>query len=132
MTVELKLARCPGCQKVVRIPAAWLNATTRCKHCGSHLQVKKKAAAAPVLLAGAARNADGSLSDIAMATGSGAAYVFVRTGQTWTQEAYLKASNTEGAPDPNLPINVGRDNFGTVRQLIDAINDCKASPAGAK
>jgi hypothetical protein len=29
------------------------------------------------------------------ATGSGAAYVFVRTGTTWTQQAYLKASNTE-------------------------------------
>jgi FG-GAP repeat len=27
--------------------------------------------------------------------GSGAAYVFVRTGTTWTQQAYLKASNTE-------------------------------------
>lgn len=26
---------------------------------------------------------------------SGAAYVFVRTGSTWTQQAYLKASNTE-------------------------------------
>lgn len=26
---------------------------------------------------------------------SGAAYVFVRSGSTWTQEAYLKASNTE-------------------------------------
>ncbi len=29
------------------------------------------------------------------ASGSGAAYVFVRSGTTWTQEAYLKASNTE-------------------------------------
>jgi hypothetical protein len=29
---------------------------------------------------------------------SGAAYVFVRNGTTWTQQAYLKASNT-GAPD---------------------------------
>jgi hypothetical protein len=29
------------------------------------------------------------------ATDSGAAYVFVRNGTTWTQEAYLKASNTE-------------------------------------
>jgi len=27
---------------------------------------------------------------------SGAAYVFVRSGSTWTQEAYLKASNTQG------------------------------------
>ena len=29
-----------------------------------------------------------------VATGSGAAYVFVRNGSTWTQQAYLKASNT--------------------------------------
>jgi FG-GAP repeat len=29
------------------------------------------------------------------ATNSGAAYVFVRNGGTWTQQAYLKASNTE-------------------------------------
>ena len=36
------------------------------------------------------------------ATGSGAAYVFIRTGTTWTQQAYLKASNTE----------VGDDSFG--------------------
>jgi hypothetical protein len=28
------------------------------------------------------------------AMGSGAAYVFVRSGSTWTQEAYVKASNT--------------------------------------
>ena len=27
---------------------------------------------------------------------SGAVYVFVRTGTTWAQQAYLKASNTEG------------------------------------
>jgi hypothetical protein len=31
------------------------------------------------------------------ATNSGAAYVFVRSGTTWTQQAYLKASNTDGA-----------------------------------
>ena len=30
------------------------------------------------------------------AINSGAAYVFVRSGTTWTQQAYLKASNTEG------------------------------------
>ncbi len=29
------------------------------------------------------------------AAGSGAAYVFVRSGSTWTQQAYLKASNTD-------------------------------------
>jgi hypothetical protein len=30
------------------------------------------------------------------AVNSGAAYVFVRSGTTWSQQAYLKASNTEG------------------------------------
>lgn len=29
---------------------------------------------------------------------SGAAYVFTRTGSTWSQQAYVKASNTGGAP----------------------------------
>ncbi|MEO8428049.1 MAG: FG-GAP repeat protein, partial [Verrucomicrobiota bacterium] len=38
---------------------------------------------------------------------SGAAYVFVRSGTTWRQQAYLKASNTGGA----FPGNVG-DFFG--------------------
>jgi hypothetical protein len=37
-----------------------------------------------------------------LATLSGAAYVFVRSGTTWTQQAYLKASNTEAG-----------DHFGT-------------------
>ena len=33
-----------------------------------------------------------------LASGSGAAYVFIRSGSTWSQQAYLKASNT-GAND---------------------------------
>jgi T5SS/PEP-CTERM-associated repeat protein len=37
-------------------------------------------------------NGDGSDNS---ASGSGAAYVFARTGTIWTQQAYLKASNTE-------------------------------------
>jgi len=40
-------------------------------------------------------NGDDSLND---ADASGAAYVFTRSGDTWTQQAYLKASNT-GASD---------------------------------
>ncbi len=40
-------------------------------------------------------NGNGSLGG---ASGSGAAYVFVRNGTTWSQQAYLKASNT-GAGD---------------------------------
>src|SRR6185436_18140341 len=40
---------------------------------------------------------------------AGAAYVFVRAGSTWSQQAYLKASNTEafdafgGSPDAIIP-----------------------------
>jgi hypothetical protein len=39
---------------------------------------------------------------------SGAAYVFARIGTNWTQQAYLKASNAEGAPATNT---IG-DGFG--------------------
>jgi pimeloyl-ACP methyl ester carboxylesterase len=44
-------------------------------------------------------------------TQHGAAYVFVRSGTTWAQQAYLKASNTaSGAPNPHG--NGGGDEFG--------------------
>lgn len=38
-------------------------------------------------------NGDGNNN---LASNSGAAYVFVRNGTTWSQQAYLKASNTQG------------------------------------
>ena len=41
----------------------------------------------------AATTVDGDQANNA-ASSSGAAYVFVRTGMTWTQQAYLKSSNT--------------------------------------
>ncbi|WP_437647618.1 cadherin-like beta sandwich domain-containing protein [Sorangium sp. So ce362] len=47
--------------------------------------------------ASAATGVNGAQTDNA-ASGSGAVYVFVRSGATWTQQAYLKASNT-GAGD---------------------------------
>src|SRR4029079_13738367 len=40
---------------------------------------------------------------------AGTAYVFVRSGTNWTQQAYLKASNTEGASPPARPLG---DEFG--------------------
>ncbi len=40
---------------------------------------------------------------------SGAAYVFVRTGQTWTQEAYLKASNTEASDRFGGSVSISAD-----------------------
>jgi hypothetical protein len=39
-------ARCPGCQKVLRIPADWLSQTVKCKFCATVLQAQPRAAAA--------------------------------------------------------------------------------------
>lgn len=50
------------------------------------------------------------------ANGAGAVYVFVREGTNWTQQAYLKASNTGGL----LPgQNFGGDRFGTSVSVSD-------------
>ena len=43
------------------------------------------------------------------ASGSGAAYVFVRSGTTWAQQAYLKASNTDASDFFGLPISIAGD-----------------------
>jgi hypothetical protein len=40
---------------------------------------------------------------------SGAAYVFVRSGTTWTQQAYLKASNTDGADYFGFSVSLSGD-----------------------
>src|ERR1700730_7580698 len=38
-------AKCPGCRKVLRIPAAWIAQSLRCKHCGMIVQAKGMSAA---------------------------------------------------------------------------------------
>lgn len=43
------------------------------------------------------------------AINSGAAYVFVRSGSTWTQQAYVKASNTEEADAFGLNLAISAD-----------------------
>jgi hypothetical protein len=43
------------------------------------------------------------------ATSSGAAYVFVRSGATWTQQAHLKASNTEAGDQFGTNIAISGD-----------------------
>jgi hypothetical protein len=40
---------------------------------------------------------------------SGAAYVFTRTGGVWTQQAYLKASNTENSDQFGRPVEIDGD-----------------------
>lgn len=41
--------------------------------------------------------------------GSGAIYVFARTGATWSQQAYLKASNAEGGDSLGYAIAISQD-----------------------
>lgn len=35
-------ATCPGCKKLLRLPADWVNQSIRCKQCGTVVQVKKR------------------------------------------------------------------------------------------
>jgi hypothetical protein len=35
-------ATCPGCKKLLRLPADWINQLIRCKQCGTVVQVKKR------------------------------------------------------------------------------------------
>jgi hypothetical protein len=55
-----------------------------------------------------ATGVNGNQSDNS-AAGSGAAYVFVRNGTTWSQQAYLKASNTGGNDLLGTSISVSGD-----------------------
>lgn len=55
-----------------------------------------------------ATGVNGSQSDNS-ATDSGAAYVFVRSGSTWSQQAYLKASNTGAVDNFGFSVAVSGD-----------------------
>jgi hypothetical protein len=56
----------------------------------------------------AATGVNGNQTDNAAAN-SGAVYVFVRTGATWAQQAYLKASNAEAADEFGVSIALSGD-----------------------
>ncbi len=55
-----------------------------------------------------ATGVDGNRADDS-AFNAGAAYVFVRSGSTWTQRAYLKASNTEAGDEFGYSVAVSGD-----------------------
>jgi hypothetical protein len=57
-----------------------------------------------------ATGVDGDESDDSMES-AGAAYVFVRSGTTWTQQAYLKASNTEAQDAFGISVAVSGDSI---------------------
>jgi hypothetical protein len=54
-------ARCPGCRKVLRIPAAWVDQPVRCRHCGMVLHARPKA---PQHVAAAAPAAGNAFEDL--------------------------------------------------------------------
>ncbi|HKQ49087.1 MAG TPA: thrombospondin type 3 repeat-containing protein [Phycisphaerae bacterium] len=55
-----------------------------------------------------AMGVDGNQADNSAAN-SGAAYVFIRSGGVWSQQAYLKASNTGASDDFGVSVAVGGD-----------------------
>jgi len=69
------------------------------------------------------------------ATDAGAAYVFTRSGTTWSQQAYLKASNTGEADDFGIAVAVSGDIAVIGAQFEDSsaagINGNQASNAAA-
>jgi len=67
---------------------------------------------------------------------SGAAYVFVRTGTSWTQQGFLKASNTDPGDRFALSIGLSGDTVvvgasGEDSSAIDGETDNSADDAGA-
>ncbi|MBN1607171.1 MAG: FG-GAP repeat protein [Polyangiaceae bacterium] len=58
--------------------------------------------------AGEATGVNGNQSD-ALAPRSGAAYVFTRSGGLWSQQAYLKASNTGAGDEFGVSVSVSGD-----------------------
>ena len=64
------------------------------------------------------------------AAGSGAAYVFTRTGTSWAQQAYIKASNSE--PQDSFGVHVALSDEGTTLLVGSLDEDCKATGVNAK
>ena len=54
------------------------------------------------------------------ASGSGAVYVFTRSGTTWSQEAYLKASNTEAGDNFGRSVALSSDTVVVGASLEDS------------
>ncbi len=85
-----------------------------------------------------AKGVDGSQADGGLAN-AGAVYVFTRTGSTWSQQAYIKASNTRPSSDFGNSVALSGDTLavGSQRESSGETgigglgNDTSASSAGA-
>ena len=51
---------------------------------------------------------------------SGAVYVFTRTGGVWTQQAYLKASNTDARDQFGVSVAISGDTIAVGAQFEDS------------
>ena len=60
-----------------------------------------------------------------MRFGSGAVYVFVRAGGTWTQQAYIKASNAEAGDSLGVIVSISDDGNTIAAGSLD--EDCLAT-----
>ena len=73
--------------------------------------------------AGSSRSVNGAVDN--MRGGSGAAYVFTRTGATWAQQAYLKTSISEGGDSWGVSLSLSDD--GNTLALGSVDEDCTAT-----
>jgi trimeric autotransporter adhesin len=85
--------------------------------------------------ASAANGINGSQTDNA-APGAGAVYVFIRSGTTWTQQAYLKASNTTASDGFGVSVSLSGDTLAVGADSEDSgvvgkQDDNAATNAGA-
>jgi hypothetical protein len=78
---------------------------------------------------GSSRTVNGPIDT--MRGGSGAAYVFTRTGTTWAQQAYLKTTISEGGDSWGVSLSLSDD--GNTLALGSVDEDCKqtgVNPSG--
>lgn len=78
----------------------------------------------------AARGVNGDMIDdcgtaepVNCTRGAGAAHVYVRDGDSWSHQTYLKASNTEICPPPPDDDNCSGDEFGSALAISASGND---------
>ena len=76
---------------------------------------------------GSARTINGPTDN--RANGSGAAYVFTRTGTTWAQQAYIKPSN--GEAQDSFGVAVALNDDGTTLLVGSLDEDCDATGVNA-
>jgi trimeric autotransporter adhesin len=68
-----------------------------------------------------------------LAPGAGAVYVFIRSGTTWTQQAYVKASNTDSGDNFGYSVALSGDTLavGAIGEASDGSSPLNNSLSGA-